>query len=149
MEPKPKSLFETEAKRIAALNRNRYTIPTGKSPAFSNFFNKLLGWSVGTCFGLAVMSFIVVPLAIYNFMAYGYVGMKLWEWFIVPTFHFNPITLVQAGGIMLLVRLFSSENADTKNVDECSTHEKVGYYVGVLLIPWFTLSLGWVIKHWM
>jgi len=44
---------------------------------------------------------------LYDVFAIGYVGMKLWSWYLVPTFGFPILSLIQAWGIALVCRLWT------------------------------------------
>jgi len=39
----------------------------------------------------------------------GFVIVKLWAWFIVPTFEVNPLRIVEAIGIMLLINYLKAK----------------------------------------
>lgn len=47
---------------------------------------------------------VVIMTFILNPFSKGYVTLKLWEWFVVPVFKVPTLTIVEALGIILLVR---------------------------------------------
>jgi thiol:disulfide interchange protein len=142
--PKPNfsSFFETEAKRIAELNKHKNAVPATQS--FAALIGKLLAMAFGGGIGVIIMLCLMLPLTAYSILAHGYVGMKLWQWFVVPTFHVGTITWLQAGGIMLLLRLFTYEKTTQDNLEGKTTKEKICHTVGILLIPWYSLLVGWL-----
>lgn len=135
-----RSFFEMEAERLAAMTN------VGSQPKLG-FFGKLSAYFCGICLGLVIL----VPLSAYNFFAQGFVATKLWQWFVIPTFNFQPITLVQAGGIMLLVRLFTyiNHSKDDKSDPNEGVREKLLKLFGILLVPWYTLFIGWLAHLFM
>jgi hypothetical protein len=51
----------------------------------------------------------VILLMIISPIISGFVIMKLWMWFIVPTFEVNPIRIVEAIGFMFLINFIRSK----------------------------------------
>lgn len=94
---------------------------------------------------------LVIFAAIHGVIAYGYCGKTLWQWFAVPVFDFKPITLLQAYGIYVLVRLFTMENPfqNSDSMKDKPMPEKVGRIFGLMMIPWCSLLIGYIIKCWM
>lgn len=97
--------------------------------------------------GILVLGAVGVCLLwLYSAFAFGYVGMTLWEWFIVPVFGLPLLSWGKAYGIALLVGLWTHQHRVNTNKDERTTPEKVGQAIGVLLSPWIVLFVGWVGK---
>lgn len=46
---------------------------------------------------IAALVLVAVPINIYVFM-------RLWAWFIVPTFHISPLTIAQALGLFVFIK---------------------------------------------
>jgi len=133
---KKRSLFDIEAENALKLNKNKFgRISLG---------SKIIGWILGGIVGLFASLIVLLPATVYNIFSYGFVGMKLWQWFVATTFDLKPISLLQAAGVMLLIRLFTHENTEQKIKGE-KMSEKVVYVVGLMLIPWFTLLVGYII----
>jgi uncharacterized BrkB/YihY/UPF0761 family membrane protein len=110
-------------------------------PWYKKFFYMILGL-------LFVMPIAIASFA-YTTFSYGYVGMRLWEWFIIPIFHMNPITILQCAGIFIFVRLFVYvPSKPVKNVTE-TTADTWGYYIGVVLLPWAMFIFGYIIHKLM
>ena len=128
--------FDLEAARMLGLNKHKE-----KELAKDKLINIL------TTLGLIAV-FGVVPLTIYCIFATGFVGSKLWLWFLVPL-GLPKISILGAAGIAMLVRLFiyAYENPFGYNDGdkERTTPEKVGRVVGILLLPWMTLLIGYII----
>lgn len=83
---------------------------------------------------------IVGGLIVYNSFSWGFVLFKFWGWFIVPVFTTLPlITFWQAVGLMFVVALFHGKHLTPKEYD------KTNAAVTVLLGPWLTLFVGWLI----
>jgi hypothetical protein len=88
-----------------------------------------------------VMAMIISPII------NGFVIMKLWAWFIVPTFEMNPLRIVEAIGIMYLINFIrmKRDKDQTDNFwEEFSTN-----VVFVLLMAGFALLSGWIVQMFM
>lgn len=76
----------------------------------------------------------------------GWVFSILWGWFIVSTFHAQPITLVGAIGVTLVVRFLTTNipRSDPKNVKTQAVllAEAIGY---AFVAPLLSLGLGWIV----
>lgn len=97
--------------------------------------------------GVSILAFMLgLAVLLYGVFVGGFVGMKLWAWFIVPVFGLNPITVVQAWGIALLVELWSHQIHVNTNKDEREPSAKVATFITVLLNPWIILFIGWAGK---
>jgi hypothetical protein len=71
---------------------------------------------------------------------HGFVIMKLWAWFVLPTFtSAPPLHIATAIGISMLVTYITNEHP---------THEE-NYWVVALTSPFFVLFFGWIIQHWV
>jgi hypothetical protein len=103
--------------------------------------------------GSSFMS-IGFPLLILIIMAYlfsyGYVGYKLWNWFVQPIFINNGV--IQLGtmiGVFLLVKLFSMK-LDIETILESKSEEKIGLIVfSTFGMPWLSLGIGYLVKFLM
>lgn len=98
------------------------------------------------CFGLVVLIIVgIVTSAILN----GYVLMKLWEWFIMPTFESAPaLSIPVAIGVGLLVSLLTYHTTNNKSNDD-STTEGVVRFVLVVFHPLLYLVLGWIVYQFV
>lgn len=93
--------------------------------------------------------FLMIWLAfLYGAFAMGFVGMKLWAWFVVPVFGLPALTWGQTYGIALLVGLFARSSHIPTNKDERTTTEKVSHAIGGILAPWGILLFGYLGKIW-
>ena len=96
--------------------------------------------------GMLLAMILFIPLVIYNVWANAYVGSTLWEWFIVSKFGLPSLTMMQAWGISLLVSMWTHQHTPWKGKDEREPAAKVGELIGLLMLPWFFLVLGWIAK---
>lgn len=105
-----------------------------------------IGLAVGIPFGIVLAAIFIF----YGSFAHGFVGYKLWQWFMVPIFDLPTITICKAIGIMLLVRLFTYENpfgaTDSITNPNLKMSEKATRLAGLLFGPWFSLLLGYIVK---
>jgi hypothetical protein len=91
---------------------------------------------------------IVLTLTITQFIN-GFVIMKLWAWFIVPTFGVVQLGLVEAIGLMLVVNFFKPINSSKKDDTE-EFWEKFLKGLGLLLFKaGFVLFVGWIVSLFM
>lgn len=125
----PKSLFEQEAV-LKELNKKAKAKPsTGKA-----LFDLIVG--------LAMFS----AGYIWSMFAHGFVAHMLWGWFVVPLFHCVALSIWQAVGIMLLIRLatYTTAGAGEMNTKSLKWHVWITF-----LFPWFVLFVGWVIHFFI
>lgn len=140
MDSKKPSLFELEALRMRDLNKE-------KAKADSSLLESFVTFIFGFLFGSAFLFGLLIPLLFYHVLACGFVAKVLWHWFVTPTFHVADLTLIQACGIMLFVRLLTCpakyESTDT-DAAKSEWAIKITY---AMLAPWGMLLLGYVIHH--
>lgn len=138
-----KSLFETEAERIAALNKFK------KTPSL----NATVIWQLilGILVSCLIFFAIFVPASVYFIWSHGFVLSKLWGWFCVP--HGMPaLTLLQAAGIMAVVRLCTYRASAFPKKDDgepADTGKVIAHFFGLLLVPWVSLLFGYIIHRLM
>ena len=89
----------------------------------------------------------VLLILIISPIIHGFVIVKLWAWFIVPTFNTEPLRIVEAIGIMLLISYIKSKRTETKDKD---FWEELGKnIVFAIFIAIFALTAGWIISKFM
>ena len=142
--PNPRSLFDLEAERIAKLNAHKNK-PTTSESFVRELCWKIGGISLGIGVGLVIMLLVLIPMSAYSVFAYGFVAMKLWAWFVAPTFGLPQISWVVGGGMMLLVRLFTHPTQTEENKTKKPFKEQAMLFLGILLIPWYSLFIGWLL----
>jgi len=79
----------------------------------------------------------------------GFVLVVLWSWFVVAHFHIAPLTIPVALGISLIVS-FLTAHVDLD--DKPTGQAKSRLYKAIsasLVVPIFTLALGWVYHLFM
>ena len=131
------SFFEEESKRIAALNKDADKPTLGQ---------KLLL----ALFAVALVGIFVVPLTAYGILVTGFVATKLWSWFLVPL-GLPSIGILHAAGIATLVRLFTAENpfAAQDSAERVPEDKKMSRTITLILIPWATLLIGYIVHRCM
>jgi hypothetical protein len=112
-----------------------------------NYNNDKLTESMVVTIGVIIVTSICGFLGLlYGVFAGGFVGMKLWTWFIVPVFGAKALTIVQAWGIALLVSLWTHQTQILTNKDEREPYEKILALFGMVINPWIVLLIGWAGK---
>ena len=85
-----------------------------------------------------VLSIIVGPII------KGFVFSKLWLWFLAPTFQIQPLRVIEAIGIMLLLRFLTFKpNRKAKEGDFWEVYAT--YVVSTILISGSALLFGWIV----
>jgi len=99
---------------------------------------------------LVIGFLVMVPI---NLVIYGWILSKLWLWLIVPTFGVQPLKVMQAIGINLVigfVTLRSSKEEDEAEDDDREPEDHAIEIVKKLVaIPGAFLLLGWVISNFL
>jgi hypothetical protein len=78
----------------------------------------------------------------------GFVIVKLWAWFIVPTFEMNPLRIVEAIGIMFLIN-YSKAKLDKEADKDKFWEQFVANFIFSILMAGFALLSGWVVQMFM
>ncbi len=96
---------------------------------------------LGLVFGGLILTAI---LFFYSVWAGGFIGMKLWSWYVVPVFGFKTLSIIQAWGVSLLIGLWAkSPNFKIDNSERTST-DKIGEGIAQLIYPWIVFLFGWL-----
>ncbi len=142
----PKAIrdFLNEAERSAKLNKNK-----DRDEDDSSFWSKAGYTILGVFLAILVMTPMIALLAAYSVFAYGYVAVKLWAWFIIPFFGVKALTLLQAAGIMLLVRHFTYVPKTDKTETDDDSIVVWSKAIIAFALPWLTLLLGYIIHRLM
>jgi hypothetical protein len=80
----------------------------------------------------------------------GWVLVKLWAWFAVPTFGLPTIHIASAIGISLIAGYLTADQRRLKT--ESSGKPLVDTWTAIalsILTPMLCLLFGWVVHHWM
>ena len=92
--------------------------------------------------------FITILLAIIiSSIINGFVIVKLWAWFIVPTFDQNPLRIVEAIGIMILISYIRIKRDDQSDKDFWEEFTKNVLYS--VIMAGFILLIGWIVNMFM
>ena len=66
--------------------------------------------------GCAVVAMAIPLLVVYGAIANGFVLVRLWEWFVIPTFEWaSPLTLPYAIGLSLVIGYLTYHGTSTKS----------------------------------
>ena len=76
----------------------------------------------------------------------GFILMKFWAWFLIPTFHLDPLRLMEAIGLILI---FSLVKAKTFNRDKNTWDDFIHVMVGVVVYDGLALFIGWIVSLFM
>lgn len=99
------------------------------------------GWK---CAGALLAAIVVPVIMVYAYFANGYVLSRLWEWFIVTKFGLPTLNIPEAIGIATVVSFLTTRYTNVKG-NEKSSWEKWGDFLTVLVAPWITLLVGWIV----
>ena len=78
----------------------------------------------------------------------GFVVLKLWAWFIVPTFEAQPLRIVEAIGLMFIVNYLKTKTL--KEADKDKFWELfAAKFVFIIIYSGFALLAGWVVSLFM
>ena len=92
---------------------------------------------------------LAVPiLLVYGYLSNGIVLSSLWEWFVVPIFHINSITIVQAIGIAIVVGFLTHQTTNNSDKDEEQTDKWAKLIYG-FISPWLTLLIAYIVHSFM
>lgn len=105
--------------------------------------------SISTLFGAcAVLLLIITVSAAWSALWLGMALSVLWGWIIVPMFGLAPITVVQAYGLMLVVRLITIKMDFSKDGPGFS-RAAVSIIVATPMVAVVSLFIGWIISAWV
>jgi len=77
----------------------------------------------------------------------GFVFIKLWHWFVVPTFGLGELRLIEAIGLVALISFINAKKTNKQETDFwVGLIESIAYMV---LLACFTLFFGWIISLFM
>jgi len=77
----------------------------------------------------------------------GFVFMKLWKWFIVPTFDTKPLLLIQAIGTIMVVSLVTHRNIKAEKDQDWEDIVK-GFFIACF-VSVGALFFGWIASLFM
>ena len=85
--------------------------------------------------GYLLFAFILI----YVVSSYGFVITEFWDWFIVPIFNIEPITMLSAVGLLFFVSLFIIKLTVPQEYPASSI-------LMFLLNPWITWCVGYTLQ---
>lgn len=93
---------------------------------------------------LAILALLFI-LIIYSALSWGYVGHTMYLWFIHPHFPDLPtFSVIHFIGFMLFANIMFNRSSGNYIKDEFK--DKNTMYASMILSPWITLSVSWLIK---
>ena len=97
---------------------------------------------------------VLFPIGGCSVILYGIAIMEVWGWFICPTFHLEPITIVQAIGLQLVIQVLRPTFPEyAYHTEEMSKEEKFSTRESSLMLnivyPIITLFSGWIIHFFL
>lgn len=90
-------------------------------------------------------------LMIYSTVIGAFAVMKLWAWFVVPTFGMSALSLPVAAGLRLVLEAFNGYRIqpDKKSDDELGPSGRLAVpVISQTAHAVFVLAAGWIIKTW-
>lgn len=95
---------------------------------------------------LMLGKFFKITIAIVVSMAIGaWVVVCMWDWFVIPKFNLDPLSIVEAAGLTMLCR-FVFTNAKYEDRDNDKLNEKIIFSI---VYPLLILLFAWVISLMM
>lgn len=92
---------------------------------------------------LCMIAFLIV----YGSLAWGYILMKVWHWFIIPVFPDVPsINYWQAVGLTFIISLFRSQSKTSYKDHEVDSSKTLW---SALSAPWVFLLIAAIFKFWL
>lgn len=95
---------------------------------------------------------VIITLIVLSILS-AFVLYKYWQWFIIPIFGLNQITLVEALGLMSLISYFKLTSQKNNNVQEKTDDEfwnvfndEVSFFISSFIVM---LSFGWLLQLFM
>lgn len=102
---------------------------------------KGLGWTLGSLIVFVIFGGFII----YFSWAHAFVITKLWAWFIVPIFGVEPIKLLPAMGLTILIGLFTQGHT-ILNIKSEENEDNRGLKVFLLIVcPWVSLLFGYIV----
>lgn len=93
-----------------------------------------------------IMTFILAMII--SPVVSGFVVLKLWAWFIVPTFEAQPLRLVEAIGLMFLINYLKAKRDKEADKDKFWEQFATNFAFGIIYAG-FALLAGWVVSLFM
>lgn len=93
---------------------------------------------------------ISIVLSIINLIVRGFAIMKIWEWFIVPEFNLDNISLIGASGLYFVVRLLTLNTSSDNNTDSNGVLKRAFYRMTLnVSLSGLSIFVGWLFTLFM
>lgn len=103
---------------------------------------------MGMTFAAVLVVGLLGLMFLYGAWAGAFVGVHLWNWFVLPVFPSMPaLTLPQVFGVALLIGYWTHTAKIDGCVDDRETSAKVVSYISAIIFPWEVLFIGWMCHH--
>lgn len=79
----------------------------------------------------------------------AYVAVKLWGWYITPTFHVPAPSYLVAVGIGLFVSLYTKRSSDSADETLTVKVDQTKFSLGFIATPLLVWFLGWIIHAYL
>jgi len=140
-QPNGPSFFAEEAERLRRLNECKV-----KKKDSTSWIQKVSYYGLGVgVVGIGVL-FIGVPLMAYNILSYSFVGMKLWNWFLVPGFDCKPVSMIYIAGLLLFIRLCTHTDSSLHSDESQDTVKNIARILGLMAAPWVIFLVGYIVN---
>ena len=93
-------------------------------------------------FMTVVLALIITPII----TGFGFV--KLWAWFIVPTFNMHTLRIVEAIGLMMIIG-FVRAKQNNKDEDEDAWQRFIKTILFTVIMSAIVLFFGWIVSMFM
>lgn len=91
---------------------------------------------------------IMIGVILYKSFSWGFVGFKIYNWFIIPIFTGAPVlSWVYIAGIMFFVNCFTSSNTISYIKEEY--RDNTSGISASIFAPWLMLLSAWVFKTFL
>ncbi len=82
---------------------------------------------------------------------YGKIFSLLWNWYIVPTFHFPELTIITGSGVMLIIAIIMPRSGGSVVIDHSASFlENIeNALVKFVLEPLAILATGWILTFFI
>jgi len=99
-----------------------------------------------SCLGIIITA---VSLLIFSAVIGGFVLAKLWEWFVVPIFSMQLLTISQAIGLSLVVSYFKTAKDDEDYKNKSFAEIAIESFGKVVVQAAVILTLGWIVYQFI
>lgn len=89
---------------------------------------------------LAILMLSILVI-MYVVVTWSFCLSSAWNWFLVPLFHYPPITILQAWAVIMVL------NFARPQIDAYKKEPDIPVLIGCLISPWISLLILYILKH--